>query len=278
MAVKERDAERNALIDARTERRVGRQPGSVSVIPVRGMILPRANIFEMFGLATSVQRIEQYVRAAVEDSETKAIILDMHSPGGVVSGVTELAAKLRDMRGTKPIIAHANYLMASAAYWIASSADQIEASPSAIVGSVGIYGMHLDQSGALEQMGLKVTLIADPAEKVDGNSFEPLSETARAEIQRLVSHDLQLFRADVAAGRGIKKSAVVDEWARAYVATDALANGLIDKIRPLSETLSAYGVTSVPAPADRGRALAATANRDRQALLRNLDMALRDIG
>lgn len=232
-----------ARIDPRTERRVASQAGGVAVIPVRGVIIPRPNIFEMFGLATSAQTIGQSVHVAMDDPEIKAVVMHVNSPGGVVSGVPELAGELRGLRGRKPIVAHADYLMASAAYWIASSADEIIASPSAMVGSVGVYGMHIDQSGWLEQMGLKVTLIADPDEKVEGNSFEPLSQSAQAHIQKLVSNDLNMFRADVAAGRSMKAADIADSWARIYQPREALAMGMIDKIRPLSETLQAYGIS-----------------------------------
>lgn len=239
-AVKEVEA---ARIDPRTERRVAGQAGGIAVVPVRGVIIPRPHFFETVGLATSVHTIGRNVRAAVQDPEVKAVVMDMHSPGGTVSGVPELTAEIRGLRGAKPIVAHADYLAASAAYWIASAADEVVASPSAIVGSVGVYGMHVDQSGLLDQIGLKVTLIADPAEKIEGNPFEPLSDAARAEIQKLVSNDLRLFRSDIAEGRGMRASDIADSWARIYQPREAQAMGMIDKIRPLSETLSAYGIT-----------------------------------
>lgn len=231
----------------------------------------------MFGLATSTVTIGRSVRAAVEDPDVKAVVMDMHSPGGTVSGVPELAAELRALRGSKPIVAHADYLMASAAYWIASQADEIVASPSAMVGSVGVYGMHVDQSGFLEELGFKVTLVADPEEKVDGNPFEPLSETAREEMQKLVSNDLRMFRADIAAGRAIKATDIADSWARVYQPREALAMGMIDKIRPISETLSAYGISrEAQSQPQRSRAQA-DASRRRQIEQLTAEMSVRGV-
>jgi ClpP class serine protease len=123
------------------------------------------------------------VSEPLADSDVKAIVLDVDSPGGVISGVAELAGELRGLRGgAKPIVAHADYLVASAAYWIASQADEIIATPSALVGSVGVYSMHVDQSGWLEQLGIKVTLVAEPAQKVEGNPFDPLGADAEAHM------------------------------------------------------------------------------------------------
>lgn len=244
----------DARIDPRTERSVARKHGAVAVIPVFGIIMPRPSIYEFFGLATSTQTISRRVNEALADPDVKAIVLDVDSPGGVISGVAELAGELRGMRGgAKPIVAHADYLVASAAYWIASQADEIVASPSALVGSVGVYVMHVDQSGLLEQLGIKVTLVAEPAEKIEGNPFEPLGESAEAHLRSIVSQGLSAFRADVAAGRGISVSGVADEWARVYTAADAKRMGMVDKIRTLGETLAAYGIVQQVGPSQASR-------------------------
>jgi signal peptide peptidase SppA len=255
----------DARIDPRTERSLARKQGAVAVVPVFGVITARPSVYEYYGLTISTQTIGRRVREALTDADVKAVVLDVDSPGGVISGVGELASELRGMRGDKPIIAHADYLVASAAYWIAAQADEIIATPSALVGSVGVYSMHVDQSGWLEQLGIKVTLVAEPAEKVEGNPFAPLSEAAEAHMRAIVAQGLTAFRADVAEGRGIAASSVADEWARVYTAKDAKAMGMVDKIRTLSETLAAYGVTQ-DAPKLQG------ASRQRAAAVRQAEM------
>ena len=257
------DAGIEARIDPRTERSIARKAGAVAVIPVFGVITPRPSVYEYYGLAMSTQTIGRRVREAIADPDVKAIVLDVDSPGGVISGVGELASELRSLRGGKPIVAHADYLVASAAYWIASQAEEIIASPSALVGSVGVYSMHVDQSGWLEQLGLKVSLIAEPAEKIEGNPFEPLGADAEAHMRSIVAQGLKAFRADVAAGRGISAPDVADAWARVYTAADAKSLGMVDKIRTLPETLAAYGV-------DQARD--ASAARQRAAELRRAEL------
>jgi signal peptide peptidase SppA len=265
----------DARIDPRTERSVARKHGAVAVIPVFGIIMPRPSIYEYYGLATSTQTISRRVGEALADADVKAIVLDVDSPGGVISGVGELAGELRGLRGgAKPIVAHADYLVASAAYWIASQADEIIATPSALVGSVGVYSMHVDQSAWLEQLGIKITFVAEPAQKVEGNPFAPLGAEAEAHMRGIVAQGLKAFRADVAAGRGIAASAVADEWARVYTAADARAMGMVDKIRTLPETLAAYGVNQARDPA----AARQRAQELRQAELQALEADLRSMG
>lgn len=229
-----------ARVDPRRERAVARRSGSVAVVPVTGLITPKPTLWEAYGFTTSARRIEALVSEAVNDPSVKAVVLAIDSPGGVSTGISELAANLCSLRGRKPIVAQVDYLAASAAYWIATSADEIVASPSAKVGSVGAYLTHVDQSARMQQEGLTVTLIAEPAEKIEGNPYEPLSENARKMLEALVSDAVRDFRSDVAAGRDIPVSKITNEWARIFTGRAALSMGMIDKIRTFAETLAVY--------------------------------------
>ena len=93
--------------------------------------------------------------------------------------VMKPAQALLDARGTKPITAIANTLAASAAYWLATAADELVVTPSAEIGSIGVFAAHRDFSVALHNAGLKTTLISAGKYKVEANPFEPLSAEAR---------------------------------------------------------------------------------------------------
>src|SRR5690606_37146136 len=134
--------------------------GSIAVVPVRGMIEHRSSFFSEFLGGASIEALRAALRAALADPEVAAIVLDIDSPGGTVAGITELAAELRAARSVKPIYAVANTLAASAAYWLASQATEVVATPSATVGSIGVLVVHLDQSRALDQAGITPTIIA----------------------------------------------------------------------------------------------------------------------
>src|SRR5690606_21595735 len=123
------DAEIQAAIDKRRQVAIARRQGAVAVVPVRGVIIPRPNIWELFGVATSVQTVVAMTRAALADPNTKAVVHAYDSPGGSTAGVPEAWEQLHALRGDKPIIAVAEHLMASAAYWLASAADEIVAAP-----------------------------------------------------------------------------------------------------------------------------------------------------
>src|SRR5690606_30987632 len=130
------------------------------------------------------------------------------SPGGQVNGIQELSDLIYSARGKKPIIAVANHMMASAAYWIGTAADEIVVSPSGEVGSIGVFAVHEDISGALAQDGVKVSIIKEGKYKAEANPFEPLNEEARAAIQESVSEAYGAFVGAVARNRSVDAEVV----------------------------------------------------------------------
>lgn len=213
--------------------------GVVAVIPIYGMIEHRASLFlDLFG-GTSVEDVRASLRAAVADPQVSAIVLDIDSPGGGVAGITELAAEIRAVRGQKRIVAVANTTAASAAYWLAAQADQILATPSGQVGSIGIYSVHFDYSRALEAEGVTPTIISAGERKTDGNEFEPLSDQARSEMQRRADAFYSQFVGDVSKGRRTPTAKVEADYGQGavFLAAAALKAGLVDGIGTLDDAL-----------------------------------------
>lgn len=217
----------------------GQSRGAVAILPVYGVLSHRMGSLEESSGGMSTEQIGRMFDAAQADSSIGTIVLDVNSPGGTVPGVQELAAKIRAAKGQKPVIAVANDLMASAAYHIASQADEIVGIPSSRVGSIGVYAAHEDLSKALEAEGITVTLLSAGKYKTEGNAFEPLSEEAKAFLQARIDVAYQQFVSDVAVGRGVTAAAVSGGFGqgRALGAPEALAAGLIDRIATFEDVL-----------------------------------------
>lgn len=247
-------------IDARRQRGRPRNiSGSVQTVPLKGVLAPMGGLFALlFGDMNPLDDFRSAMREAMADDDVGAIIVEVDSPGGVVDHIPEAAAELRAMRGRgKPIVAVANTLAASAAYWIASQADEVVVTPSGAVGSIGVYATHRDMSGAFKLMGVENTLISAGKYKTDGNPFEPLSDSAREAIQKDVDDFYTMFVNDVAKGRGARATEVRSGFGEGRVLNSkrALAEGLVDRIETLSETASrlssrSRGATTVHAEAD----------------------------
>ena len=215
-------------------------PGGVGVVGLRGIINHRMeqvdNISGPGG--TSVEGFRERFRHALASDQVGSILLDVDSPGGNVDGVEELAAEVFASRGEKPIVAVANTMAGSAAYYIASQADELVVTPSGQVGSIGVFAAHEDISEALAEEGRKITLISAGRFKVEGNPFEPLTEEAMASIQQSVDGHYDAFVDAVARGRGVKASAVRNGFGegRVVAAKDAVAEGMADRVETLEQT------------------------------------------
>ena len=218
--------------------------GAVAVLPVHGPISQRATFFTVLFGGSTTEGISAQMKALVYDPTVKAIVLDINSPGGSVSGVLELGEEIRAMRGSKPIVAVANSLAASAAYWIASQADEIAVTPSGEVGSVGVFSLHLDLSQRMQQLGIKPTYIQFGENKTLGNAFEPLGDKAREELQSRVDAYGHDFVQAVAIGRGVTRMKVLDVYGQGLVfgAKDAVERGMADRVATLSEVLEGLSV------------------------------------
>ena len=231
-----------ARLDAAEERQsVGRVlTGGVAVIPLVGVITPRADIFQEVSGFASLEKFRARFRSALKDDQVASILIAIDSPGGSVDLVPETAAEIFDARGQKPVTAIANTLAASAAFWIGASAKEFVATPSGEVGSIGVFGAHIDISQAEEMAGVKTTLIAAGKFKVEGNPFEPLTDDARAAIQARVDDFFGMFTRGVAKARGTTAAKVRDGFGEGRIvgAVDAKAEGMVDRVATLEETIA----------------------------------------
>jgi HK97 family phage major capsid protein len=227
---------------------VTKSGGAIAVLPLYGVISQRMNLMAEYSGGTSTERFSDDFDAAMADPNVSAIVIDCDSPGGNVSGTPELARRIYDSRGKgKQIVAVANTLMASAAYWICAAADEVVVTPSGEVGSIGVYCIHLDESGLNEQLGLKYTLISAGEHKTEGNPFEPLSPEAFDYAQGQISDINAMFVGDVAKFRGTDVKTVNANFGqgRTFLAKKAVAAGLADKVATLQATLTRLGAKSV---------------------------------
>lgn len=237
-------------VDAAAQKRT-RTQGAVAVIPLYGTISKRMGMLEAMSGGASLETFRAAFDAALADPEVGSIVLDIDSPGGSVYGVDEVAAHIYANRDTKRIIAVANGLAASAAYYIASAAGEFVASPSSEVGSIGVYTVHFDWSENLAAEGIKPTIISYGENKTAGNAFEPLADEAGAHIQSIVQDYGVQFERAVARNRGVSVKVVRSQFGRGrtFTAKRALERGMVDRVASLEQTIE---------DAARGRKVGAT--------------------
>lgn len=206
--------------------------GAIAVIPIMGTIVQYASQLDMCEGGTTTQQIQQALREAMADETVSQILLRIHSPGGSVYGVQEAADEIRAARASKPIVAIADSLAASAAYWLGCAAGEFYVTPGGEVGSIGVWMGHQDISKACEEMGVTVTLISAGKYKVEGHPYGPLEEEARAFLQQRTDDYYGAFTKAVAKGRGVPIDQVRNGMGQGRVlgADAALAEKMVDGI------------------------------------------------
>ena len=249
------DDEIQARVGAGAAPRERQTLGAVAVIPVFGILAHRMNMLTAMSGGTSTEQIAAAFRESMSDPAVGSVLLDVDSPGGNVFGVEELADEIYQARGQKPIIAVANATAASAAYWIASQADEVLVTPSGQVGSIGVVAVHVDRSKQAEMLGVRHTLVSAGAHKTDGSDLAPLDDETRAVMQRRVDLYYGAFTRAVARGRGVTLGEVRAGFGegRVVAAADALKLGMVDGVRAIDGVIArlAGGAKSV---ADGARA------------------------
>lgn len=226
------------------------------MIPVQGTLVKRTLGLEAASGLTSYQEIGTLLDAALADPRVAGILLDVDSPGGEASGSFELARRVREAAGMKPVWAVANDAAFSAAYAIASSAERLVVTETGGVGSIGVIALHLDQSVKDANDGYRYTAITAGRHKNDFSPHEPLADAARGELQAEVDRLHGLFVGHVSAMRGLPEATVRATEAGLYFGPNAIAAGLADGVGTLESTLAEFSVylssRGTPLPPPRG--------------------------
>lgn len=211
--------------------------GRTAIIPLIGPLFPGD-----YALA------QVRLMKAVNDPNVSQIMLYVDSPGGTVAGAFEAADQVAAACTVQPVVAVVGGMACSAAYLLASAADEIIISETSIVGSIGVIAMHVDQSEALARNGVKVTEVIAGQKKADLSPFRPLSDPAKADVQARIDQVHELFIGRVATWRGISPNAVRNTEAGVFMGAAAVSKELADRIGsaadllpPVSETYSMEG-------------------------------------
>lgn len=210
----------------------------IAVIPIQGTLLKKESFMSAWSGSSSYEQIQRQVAGAVDDAGVRAILLDIDSPGGETTGCFELADYIYSVRGVKPVYAAANDIALSAAYSIASSANRVFVTRTGAVGSIGVYALHVDQSELDKDLGAKYTFIHAGEKKVDGNPHEPLSESARSDIQAEVDREYGIFVETVARNRKASQKSIIATQAGLLWAENAVPL-LADEVGTIDNAMAA---------------------------------------
>ena len=248
--------------------------GGVAVIPVQGTLVQRSSGLDAESGLTSYATIGVQIREAMADTQVRAVLMEIDSPGGEVAGLFDLADTIYQARSIKPVWAIANENAYSAAYAIASSAERLTLPRSAGVGSIGVVAMHMDQSAKDAKQGYVYTPVFAGDRKIDGSEHFPLTPEAKSSLQAEVNRLYGLFVSTVARNRNIDANVVRATEAGWLNPQEAVSSGFADGIATFAETLSELERRAAPSVTTTGvRAAAHRASQTRNPKMDNAQEA-----
>jgi len=246
----------------------------VAIIGICGIIVPQeSEDNDDWGLI-SCERIRSDLRAALSDDGVRQIVLSISSPGGSVIGLDETAAAICAARSVKPVTAFSLGMTCSAAYYLASQANEFCVSKDSINGSIGCYSAMYDYSKMYEKAGIKVDVIRCGEMKGAGTPGTPITDAMREELQRIIQIYYDQFIDAVCRGRNIPRAkALALGDGRVYVGAATIAAGLADKVDTFDGVLARLAAN---ANAKRSNSIPARAQEsERQAVANEALFAIR---
>jgi protease-4 len=216
-------------------------PRKVAIIEVEGII---ANIKEGGFLQSTENPLSLFVQEmdkAEADPSVVAVVLRINSPGGEVAAsdtMYDRVIKFRQHTG-KPVIASAQEVDASGAYYLSCACDKIVVHPAGIMGSIGVIFETFDAVGTLDKLGLRSNAIKSAPMKDIGSPFTHMTDDERAVLQGLVDDFFARFKGIVMENRPIKTPEAIARVSdgRVFDATDAVAFGLADQQGRLDDAI-----------------------------------------
>lgn len=169
--------------------------------------------------------VDEMIGEIEETPEGSTVVLWFRSPGGITTGIPETAAALRQLGKTRRLLAFTDDSCCSAAYWLAAQCESIHATPTADVGSIGVYIALYDYTEYMSRMGVSLELFKAGSMKAMGLEGNPLSDEESAWIQRGVDESYKAFTADVLRNRALDEATMQGQ---AFRGRDALAANLVD--------------------------------------------------
>ncbi len=190
----------------------------------------------LFGASVGVEEYIKLVKQAEDDPTVKAVILVFDSPGGTVSASYDLYTAVKSLASKKVVVSYARGTLASGAYMAACPSTRIYASPSSLIGSIGVYASVLSVEGLLGKLGVRVYTVKTGELKDIGSPYRNMTAEDLRVMQEIVDEYFRLFRSIVLEWRKNVSSGVFT--GRPYGPQEALKAGLIDGITTFEEALN----------------------------------------
>jgi ClpP class serine protease len=212
------------------------RPGGVALLPVNGVVSRYATMFSAICGGTSTQILARDFNAALNDPSVKSIVLNIDSPGGDANGIHEIAEMIYQARGKKKVVAYVGGTGCSAAYWIASAADELVLDATARIGSIGtvltMRRRKVKDDDEFEE--IEIVSSQSPNKRLD-----PASKEGRKAYQTELDELADVFVDRVARNMSVDRETVLSEFGQGgvLVGESAVKAGMANRLGSLESVI-----------------------------------------
>lgn len=213
---------------------------NTAIIPITGVITVDSNDgWFSESTASSTDTIE-LIKKAKKDSNVKAIIFEINSPGGSPVATDEIAMEIESLKKDNiTSVAWIREVGASGAYWIASSTDHIVANRMSIVGSIGVFGSYLEWYGLMDIYNVTYKRLVSGEYKDTGTPYRPMTDKEELYLQTKLDKLHDYFITAVAENRNMSYAEVrLLATGEIFIGGEAINNGLIDELGSSEQALN----------------------------------------
>lgn len=213
----------------------------VAIVPVDGIIMNTRTPGLIEDGENKLSIISQQLEKAAADSNVKAVVLRINSPGGTVTGSDILYEQVRRFRKEtgKPVVASIQEIGASGGYYTALACDEIVACPTSVVGSIGVIFNTMSLEGTLAKLGIKTDAIKSAKNKDIGSPLRNMTDEERALLQETVDEYFARFKMLAVTTRKLQdaNTIAIATDGRVFSGAKAKELGLIDHVGILEDAV-----------------------------------------
>jgi protease-4 len=212
----------------------------VAVITLSGTI--NGNLYHTLMYQDSaVSWVKDQLDRAEEDSDVRAVVLRIDSPGGEVTASDVIYREICRFRRERniPVFVSMMDIAASGGYYVAMAGDRVYAHPTTITGSIGVIATLPQLEGLTRKIGVEMRVVKSGPSKDLGSIWRAFEPGEREIFQGIIDSMYGRFLAVVAEGRPNLPVSRIRQLAdgRVFTAEQALAEGLIDGVKYLDEVI-----------------------------------------
>jgi protease-4 len=205
----------------------------IGVVEVKGEIgAGRGNV--------DAQDTLKVIKRFLDDSDMKAVVVRIDSPGGAVAPSQEIYDELRKLAEKKTVVCSMGNLAASGGFYVAMGCPHVLAEPGTLTGSIGVISMFPNVKGLADRFNVKMETVKSGKLKDAGSPFRDMTPEDRAYWQGLVDQVYKQFLQAVVEARELPEEQVrriAD--GRVITGQQAQEIGLIDELGNFNDAVDA---------------------------------------